>query len=81
MQALKLGTPEEMDNLLKDLENNDPKEVKTSPLNIQSLCKDIDFDEEIKEPSPKKNTYILHHQKKNHLIKEKKKKKNNQTWY
>ena len=59
MQALKLGTPEEMDNLLKDLENNDPKEVKTSPLNIQSLCKDIDFDEEIKELSPKKNTHIL----------------------
>ena len=28
MQALKLGTPEEVDNLLKDLENNDLKEVK-----------------------------------------------------
>ena len=37
MQALKLGTLEEMDNLLKDLENNDLKEVKTNPLNIQSL--------------------------------------------
>ena len=44
---------------MKDLENDDLKEVKTSPLNIQSLCEDIDFDEEIKEPSPKKNTHIL----------------------
>ena len=57
IQALNLDSLEEMDNLIKDMENEDIKETKTS-LNIQSLCKNIDF-EEVKEASPKKNNDIF----------------------
>ena len=58
MKALNLTSAEEMENLITNLEKEELNEMKPA-LNIQTLCQDINFDEEIKENSPKKCTSIL----------------------
>ena len=58
MEALNLTSTEEMENLITNLEKEELNEMKPA-LNIQTLCQDINFDEEIKVNSPKKHTSIL----------------------